>query len=173
MRKKKRKRTARKKGSLPLLVLGMGSIPRPGVPEIKIRYNRSRKVFLGKVRSSKDAADFIRKLYPRSTIELQENFIVLYCNNQLEIIGYYKHSIGSINSTVADIRLILGAALKSACTSILLAHNHPSRNTEPSEADIKITRQIQDAAKLMNIELLDHIIVTKKDFLSFASQKLF
>lgn len=152
------------------MVFGLGAIPKPGVPEIKVRYNRTRKAFLGKVTSAKDAAEFLRKVYTRGSIELQESFIVLYCNQMNEIIGYYKHTTGAINATIADVRIILGTALSSASTSIIIAHNHPSGNLKPSNADLQLTKKVKDAAKLLDIALLDHVIITKKSYLSFADE---
>ncbi len=104
------------------VVFGLGLIPKQGVPEIKIRYNRSGKIFLGKVSHSKDVADFVRKVYYRGTLQLQENIIVLYLNNANEILGYYKHSTGGIASSIADIRLIFATALASASIGLIVTH---------------------------------------------------
>lgn len=154
------------------MVFALGSLPKQGVPEIKVRYNRARKTFLGLVKKSTDAADFIRKTYTRGSIELQEAFVVLYCNHRNEILGYYRHSVGSISAALIDQRIILGTALKSASTSIVLAHNHPSGNLKPSQADIEITKKIKKAADLLDIKVLDHIIVTKKEYFSFTDAGL-
>jgi DNA repair protein RadC len=153
-----------------VVVFGLGLIPREGVPEIKIRYNRSKKVFLGKITNSKDVADFIRKLYSRGSLELQENFIVLYLNTGNNILGYYKHSIGSINAVIADVRLIFATALASTSVSIIIAHNHPSRNLAPSQADIDLTRKVSEAGEILSIQLLDHLIITKDGYKSFADE---
>jgi DNA repair protein RadC len=151
-------------------VFGLGLIPKEGVPEIRIRYNRTAKKFLGKVMDPRDAAVFIRKTYPRGEIELQEQFVVLYLNQANEILGYYRHSKGSINSILVDIRLILATALLSASMSIVIAHNHPSGNLSPSDADMRLTKKVDEAVKLLDINLLDHIIISKKDYFSFAEK---
>lgn len=153
-----------------VLVFGLGLIPKEGVPEIKIRYNRSLKIFLGKVTTSKDVADFIRRIYTRGIIQLQEAFIVLYLNRANEILGYYKHSTGGISGTVADVRLIYATALASASVGIILAHNHPSGNLNASQADIELTRKIKEAGKVLDIALLDHLIITKGSYYSFADE---
>ncbi len=153
-----------------ILVFGLGLIPKEGLPEIKIRYNRSSKVFLGKVSHSKDVADFIRRIYSRGILQLQEGFIVLYLNRANEILGYYKHSIGGIAGTVADVRLIYATALISASVAIVLAHNHPSGNLNASQADIDLTRKIKEAGKVLDIALLDHLIITKTGYFSFADE---
>ncbi|NOS57416.1 MAG: JAB domain-containing protein [Cyclobacteriaceae bacterium] len=153
-----------------VIVFGLGLIPREGIPEIKIRYNRSTKIFLGKVSHSKDVADFIRRIYSRGAIQLQESFMVLYLNRANEILGYYKHSIGGIAGTVADVRLIYATALASASIGIVLAHNHPSGNLTASQADIEITRKIKEAGKILDIALVDHLIITKAGYYSFADE---
>ena len=153
-----------------IAVFGLGQIPKQGVPEIKIRYNRSNKNFLGKITNSKDVADFIRRTYSRGIIQLQEGFIILYLNRANEILGYYKHSIGGIAGTVADIRLIYATALASASVAIIMAHNHPSGNLNVSQADIELTRKIKEAGKILDIVLLDHLIITKSGYFSLADQ---
>ena len=106
------------------------------VPEVKVRFNRSgRRKFFGKIGSANDVANFLRSIYIRGEIELQEQFLVLFLNQANEIVGYYRHSKGAINATVADVRVILSTALKCAAVSIIVCHNHPSGNKQPSEAD--------------------------------------
>jgi DNA modification methylase len=141
------------------------------VPEIKISYNSlPKKFFEGPVNSAEKVADFIRSLYPKGELELQEQFYVLYLNSALNIIGYYRHTVGTINATLADIRLILGTALKSGAISIIVAHNHPSGNTKPSDADISLTKKLKTAATSMEIALQDHVIVTKESYTSLREQ---
>ena len=151
---------------------GLGGIPKDFIPEIKVRYNRG-KMFLGKVKNSDDVASFIRKTYGQGKIQLQEAFIILYINQQNEIIGYYKHSVGTINATLADVRIIFAVALASLSIGIILAHNHPSGNTKPSEGDIELTEKMSEAGKLLNIKVLDHVIITKNSYYSFADNGLF
>ena len=148
----------------------LGNVPEIEVPELQVVYNRSSgKQFLGKVSSSEDVATFIKRTF-RDDIELQEQFIVLYLSQSNNIIGYYRHSKGSINATVADIRIVLGTALKCAAISMVVSHNHPSGNTNPSRADEQLTQKLKDAASTMDIKLLDHVIVTRDSYYSFADQ---
>ena len=157
----------------PEIVFSLGYLREGEIPEVKLRLNRSsRKKHFGQIKDSKDGADFIRKVYKRGEIELQEQFIVLYLNRANHIIGYYRHTTGAITGTVADVRIILAAALKSASTSVVIAHNHPSGNLRPSEADVALTKQIKESAKIMDIAVLDHIIVTKEGYYSFADEGL-
>lgn len=155
------------------VIVGIAGISQGDIPEVKVRFNRSaRKKFIGRIARSGDVADFIRKIYKRGEVELQEQFIVLYLNQSNEIVGYYRHTKGGINSTIADVRIILSTALKCNCVSIIIAHNHPSGNLKPSDADKHLTKKIKDAGLLMDITVLDHIIITKDSFYSFADEGL-
>ncbi|MBL7731309.1 MAG: strawberry notch C-terminal domain-containing protein [Chitinophagaceae bacterium] len=156
--------------TVPEIVLG--ETPDIDVPELAVSYTRSGKRLFGKITSSKDAADFIRETFGEGQVELQEQFIVLYLNQANEIIGYYKHSKGAINATVADIRIVLATALKALAVSMVIAHNHPSGNLKPSRADEQLTDKIKQGSSLMDIKLLDHIIVTKEGYYSFADEGL-
>jgi len=143
------------------------------IPELNVTYTRaSGKVFDGDIRSAADVARFIKSTFGREEIELQEQFIVLYLNQKKDVIGYYRHSKGGINSTIADIRIVLGAALKCAAISLVVAHNHPSGNLSPSPADKVLTEKLKDGAKLLDLTLLDHLILTKNSYLSFADEGL-
>ncbi|MBL7733473.1 MAG: JAB domain-containing protein, partial [Chitinophagaceae bacterium] len=97
----------------------LGETPEVNVPELAVSYTRSSQRDFGKISSSKDAAYFIKNTFNEGEVELQEQFIVLYLNQANEIIGYYKHSKGAINATVADIRIILATALKSLAVSMV------------------------------------------------------
>ena len=151
----------------------LGNVPEIKVPEIQVSFNRTNsKIFEGKISSSNDASGFIRKVFKSGEIELQEQFIVLYLDQSNKIIGYYKHSKGAINATVADTRIILATALKCAAIGMIVSHNHPSGNLKPSDADIQLTKRIADGAKQHDIKLLDHLIVTKHGYYSFADEGL-
>jgi hypothetical protein len=151
----------------------LGNVPEIEVPELQVSYDRSSgKQFLGQITTPEDVASFLRRTFKNGEIELQENFIVLYLSQSNNIIGYYRHSKGAINATLADIRIILGTALKCAAVSLIVSHNHPSGNFTPSRADEQLTQKLKDAASTMDIKLLDHIIITKDNHYSFADQGL-
>ncbi len=140
--------------------------------EIEISY-RPKKVHYPLIKSSADAYYHLLRYFPDETISLQESFVVIYTNRANRIIGVYELSKGGITGTVADPRLVLSVALKSAATGIILAHNHPSGNLQPSLQDKDITKKIQEACKLLEITLLDHLIVVPEDaYFSFADEGL-
>lgn len=99
-----------------------------------------------------------------------EEFWVLYLNQGNFVIRKEQISRGGINQTTVDIRVILKMALDLFATGIILAHNHPSGNLNPSNMDYKLTQRIKDAARTLDIEVLDHVIITQKAYFSFADE---
>ncbi|MGE8512960.1 MAG: JAB domain-containing protein, partial [Chryseobacterium culicis] len=81
-----------------------------------------------------------------------------------------KISESGISSTIVDVRIIMQAALLCNASAVILAHNHPSGNLNPSNEDLKITQNIKNASIFLNIQLLDHCILTSEDYLSFADE---
>lgn len=157
------------------------------LPQITLRYNpgQMRKV---RVSTSQDAHQLLREIFNRDTIELFESFIVLYLNRANTTIGYQVISQGGVSGTVVDSRLIFTSAISCCASGIILAHNHPSGNMKPSQQDLDLTRRINEICKLVNIQLLDHIVLSpqtnceqqvregfgmiQKPYLSFADEGL-
>lgn len=137
------------------------------VAEIQVSYIPT-KTMGTKITCSQDAYNVLKEFYPTETIALQERFIVAYLNRAHQIIGVYQASVGGITGTIADPRLILSVALKVAATSIILSHNHPSGNLSPSAADQELTTKIKEAAKYLDLMVLDHIIVSSNGYFSFS-----
>ncbi len=124
------------------------------------------------VTCSKVAYELLLASWNKDTIELQESFKVLLLNRNSKVLGIYEMSLGSTCGTLVDPKLIFTAALKAAACTIIIAHNHPSGNTKPSEADKQLTQKISDGAKLLDIRLIDHIIVTCNGYCSFGDEGL-
>jgi DNA repair protein RadC len=126
-----------------------------------------------KIACSRDAFMQLLEGYDKDTIGMQEQFVVLLLNRANKALGIYKVSTGGITGVMVDIRLVMVAALKSLATGIIISHNHPSSNMVPSIQDVELTARIDKACKLLDIELLDHIIVTSShSFYSFANEGL-
>lgn len=142
------------------------------IPELKIRVTRGKSVVNNIISSAKITSDVFKKYIGRDKIQTQEFFAVMYLAQNNKVLGVYMHSMGAINATVTDIRLILGGALKMGAMGIIICHNHPSGNLRPSDADKNLTKQIIKAADIYSINVLDHIIITKDDFYSFAENGL-
>jgi DNA repair protein RadC len=144
----------------------------PDVAEISVSYKPS-KAHKPIIKSSEDVYFHLLKFFPEDTIALHETFVVGYLNRANRLIGVYELSKGGITGTVADPRLVLSVALKTAATGIILAHNHPSGNLQPSSADIEITKKIESACKFLDIKLIDHIIISPTgEFYSFIDEGL-
>lgn len=101
-----------------------------------------------------------------------ETFMVLYLNHANKLLRHEKLSDGGMTGTVADVRLILKNALLFNANKMIVAHNHPSGNLQPSTADKVLTEKIKQAAALMDIQLLDHLIIANNTYLSLADEGL-
>jgi len=103
---------------------------------------------------------------------VHEEFWVVFLNRTNRVIGKIKLSQGGINGTVTDVRIIMKKAIEYLASGIIVCHNHPSGNLNPSESDTKITQKIKNAGDIMDIQLLDHIIIGIKEYYSFADNGL-
>ena len=101
-----------------------------------------------------------------------EEFWLLFLSRSNKVIGKEKLSQGGISGTVADIRLMLKKALEYTASGIAAVHNHPSGNLKPSDADIRLTKKLIDACKMMDIQFIDHLIVTDQSYTSFVDNNI-
>lgn len=122
-----------------------------------------------KILSSDAAYNLIKNFYS-DDIEILESCFILLLNNASKAIGYAKISQGGITGTVVDVRIVAKYAVDSLATSVILAHNHPSGNLNPSQADISITEKVKNALALLDIKLIEHLILTVDGFYSFADE---
>ncbi len=139
--------------------------------EIKISYKNNGNRNQLKINDSRDANKIIMDSWDRDNIELYESFKVVFLSNGNIVKGICTFSMGGLTGTLVDIRLIFATALKTLSTAIILTHNHPSGVIIPSKADIQLTNKIVKAGKLLDIQVLDHIIITPHgSFYSFANE---
>lgn len=124
-----------------------------------------------KITSTKVAADYLRQFYT-GDIDIFESSFILLLNYSMQTIGFAKISQGGITGTVIDPRIVAHYAVKSLATCVIIAHNHPSGNLTPSENDKKVTEKIHKGLSLLDIELVDHIILTSSSFTSFRDEGL-
>ena len=141
------------------------------IREIEVTFNKEA-YFFGQVTSSNDVYNFLKEQIIKG-IEIQEHFIALYLNQANKIIGYYHHSTGTINATMVDTEIVVAVALKTLAKSVIISHNHPSGNLQPSEADRALTKRIKEAGQTLEIQVLDHIIITENGYLSFQDEGFF
>lgn len=122
-----------------------------------------------KITSSKSAADFARKFY-HEDLEIYESMFIMLLNNSNQTIGYAKISQGGITGTVVDVRIIAKYCIESLATACIMVHNHPSGKTEPSSEDKSITEKVKKGLELLDVQLLDHVILTANDYYSFKDE---
>jgi DNA repair protein RadC len=137
--------------------------------ELGRRRKLSEVVDRQKISSSHDVYEIFHPLLADLP---HEEFWIVLLNRSNKIIERVKISQGGISGTVTDVRLILRTALDKLASSLILCHNHPSGNHQPSDADLAITQKIKESGKLMDIALLDHIIVTDGSYYSFADESI-
>ena len=137
--------------------------------EVELSYKPKFKS-LHQVTCSEDAYKYLLPTYKEGTICYKEYFKVLFLNQAKQVFRLHLISEGGITETCADVRVILQAALLTNSVAIILAHNHPSGNLKPSRQDMEITKQVKEAARLMRITVLDHLILTDTGYYSFADE---
>ena len=120
---------------------------------------------LNQIRSSRDANDLILPYFLDLT---HEEFFCIFLNRANKVIKVDQISKGGVSGTVTDVRIIFKNAVLLTASGVIVAHNHPSGNLNPSESDVKITRKIKDAGDILDVQLLDHLIIHDSDYYSFA-----
>ncbi len=141
----------------------------PKLAELRVSYKSRTKVSARKnVRRARDVVEYLREVWDKDTLELSEHFVIVCLNGSHQAIGWVRISSGGFTQTAVDPRLVFAVALQTASSAIVLAHNHPSSSLEPSSEDIELTKRLRDAGKLLNIQVLDHIILTKESHASLA-----
>jgi DNA repair protein RadC len=137
---------------------------------------------LGRRRRAEDAVELIKITSSKRVFEIMqpiigelphEEFWVLFLNNSNKVISKSQLSKGGMTGTIVDVRLVFKLALESGATALILCHNHPSGNLQPSDADRKITKKIKLAGDSLDVKVLDHLIITETNYYSFVDQGIF
>lgn len=142
------------------------------IREVKLSYVKEHQlseVNMAKIRSSRESADILRGIWA-DDLDMIERFYVLYLNNANQVVSVSLVSMGGITGTVVDPRIVFATALNCLATAIIIAHNHPSGTLSPSMADDRLTKKIQEAGRLLDITLLDHIILTEESYFSYCDE---
>lgn len=141
------------------------------VAEVEISYRPDYKVSeRPQISSSDDAYQILIQQWNLGKIELLEEFKILLLNRRNRVLGIVDISQGGLSGTVADPKVIFAAALKCCASGIILAHNHPSGELDPSSEDIAITNKLKAGALLLDLKIFDHLIITRDNFYSFADE---
>jgi DNA repair protein RadC len=120
----------------------------------------------------KSSGDIFKHLHKNLQDLPTEEFWIILCNNRLQEKHTCRISQGAINATLVDPRIIFKMALSHMATHIILAHNHPSGNLEPSQADLNLTKKLTEAGKFLDIKIVDHLIFTNSAYFSFGDNNL-
>lgn len=140
------------------------------IPQVKLQKIPSdfEKV---KISSPADAASYIRNFFS-DDISLFESCFILLLDRANHTIGYAKISQGGVAGTVVDPKIVARYAISDLASSVILAHNHPSGNKNPSDADIKLTKKVKSGLELLDVTLMDHLIITETDYTSIMDKCL-
>lgn len=150
----------------------------PSLAELKVSYRRGRPItdkqegmpFL--VSSPVCCEKYLRSVWDDDTIELREEFVLICLNSAHEVLGWVRLHTGGLNQSPVDLRLVLGVALQTASSSLVLAHNHPSGSLKPSPEDIALTKRLKESGALIGVNVLDHLILTRDSYYSFKDNSL-
>lgn len=146
------------------------AIQMKALAEIAKRFQQEKAVARYRINSPSSIADYYMDEMSSYT---QEHFKVILLNSKNEIIKDKNLFIGTANHTLVSPKIVFEFALKNAAVSVIFMHNHPSGDAEPSNEDIEMTKRCNQAAKIMDIALLDHIIIGNRKFTSLKQRSLF
>jgi DNA repair protein RadC len=139
--------------------------------ELTRRIDFSKRWFsTKKITSPKDVADIFIPLLRNETKEI---FFVVCLNSANQIIKYQQITVGLLNSSIVHAREVFKVAIENNSANIILMHNHPSGNIEPSNEDIQITKKLVEAGKILDINVFDHLIIGHSNFTSMVEKRLF
>ncbi|ASF40047.1 MAG: DNA repair protein RadC [Halobacillus sp.] len=135
--------------------------------EIGKRMQQMKPVERYMIRSPEDGADFVME---EMRDLKQEHFICLFLNTKNQVLHRQTIFIGSLNASIVHPREVFKEAVKRSAASIICAHNHPSGDPTPSQEDIQVTRRLQECGKMIGIELLDHLVIGDRKFISLKEK---
>lgn len=142
------------------------------VHEVTITYKRPIYNENMKIKNSLDASNIFRKIIDEHRIDYKEIFCVMLLSRANQVLGVSEIGSGSIAGVVMNTIEIFQLAILSNASSIIICHNHPSGNLNPSHQDIEYTRKLKEATRLLDISLLDHVIVSSNGHYSFSDEGL-
>ncbi len=145
----------------------------PKMSEIKAVYrSRTKPKDRTQILAATSAADYLREIWNKDTLELKEDFVMVCLNTAHQALGWVKVSSGGFSSTNVDPKVVFSLALQVGASALIFAHNHPSGLVEPSTEDRQLTEKLVKGARLLHIKVLDHLILGKDTVFSFAEHGL-
>jgi len=141
------------------------------VNKIEISY-KPKKFGLSEIKEGKDVFDLFMKLWDKKIIEVQEEVYCLFLNTRSQVIGIINISKGGISSTVVDYKIVLSTALNCLARGVVIVHNHPSGSFNFSEKDILMAQTLKKQLKVIDIDLIDSLIITRSGISSMNKKNI-
>lgn len=142
----------------------------PGVFELQVSFFRRSDTRI-KLSSAEAVATYAKSfIYREGSIQYVEQFYVLLLDRKNQLYAFKQISSGGVSATFTDPKLIFQTALLCHATQIILVHNHPSGNIQPSNNDLQMTKRLKELGELLELSVLDHVIVTEESYYSFADE---
>jgi DNA repair protein RadC len=139
------------------------------IQEVELHYKRTPSTTnRPRVVNSADVVEVFRAIYDVNKIEHREMMYAMYLNRNNVVLGVLLISEGGTSATVCDPKIVFQGALKLNASAVILSHNHPSGNLTPSHADIQLTNRLTNGGKILDVQILDHVILTADSYYSFA-----
>jgi len=144
------------------------------VAEVGLTYKTTVPVDgMPKITSPGEAYELLKPLFDKDTIQLQEQFIIVLLDQHKRCLGYSTISKGGANSTIVEPKFIFQAAILANADGVLLLHNHSGSELRASTADIRLTKRLDEAGKLLSINIVDHLILSSTGYISMKTKGLF
>jgi DNA repair protein RadC len=137
--------------------------------ETNIKYPELTEMPKKKISSPKDFFELFQPIFKEEPVEI---FVVAWLSSANRIIGFEKVSVGNLNSSIVDPRSVFRSAIVSNSASIIVGHNHPSGNPEPSDEDVSITKKLVESGKVLGVHVFDHLIFAEDTYTSFVERRL-
>lgn len=145
----------------------------PQIAEVTLSYKSPVSVeTLPQITSPDEAAEYLRSIWDDNLLELKEQFVVVLLDNAKKVLGWNLVSTGGSTATIVDVAAIFQVALLGRANSVILSHSHPSSCKKPSTSDVRLTKRVVEAGKLLGITVDDHIILYRSGFTSFRDEGL-
>jgi len=140
------------------------------IPKITINYTRPHLDEMYKIKSPLDVVELLRKTLFKDSLDYRETVFALFLTRTNHILGSVHIGSGNLYTTGVDIEEIISVATSVRAFGVILCHNHPSGNLDTSHEDFKITERLKDILSIMNMQLVDHLIITKESYYSYADK---
>ncbi len=137
--------------------------------ELKLTYKKAAHPF--KITNGNEAYYYLKSIWDKNLIDIQEQFYVLFLNQKKEVICWRCLHTGTMNTALIDKRLLFGYAYGCMASAIIIAHNHPSGHVKPSKGDYSLTREMISVSKVIGIDLLDHLVISRDGYYSFLGAR--